>query len=37
MEPVGGLYVDLEASPFPTPASAEFQARGAVVRLHPDW
>lgn len=32
---VGGLYVDLNVAGFPTPASGEIRALGAMVRLHP--
>lgn len=33
--PAGGIYFDLGAAPFPTPACAEFQALGAMVALPP--
>ncbi|MBN1565902.1 MAG: hypothetical protein JXA10_18815 [Anaerolineae bacterium] len=35
LQPVGGLFFDLNVAGFPTPASSEMQALGAQIRLYP--
>jgi hypothetical protein len=33
--PLGGMYFDIRVAGFPTPKSSEFQALGAVIKMHP--
>lgn len=34
LQPVGGMYFDLNVASFPTPLSAEFQVLGAAIQLY---